>query len=85
MFNERGTVNVIVDIVGYYEDHNHDDRYVQLGPVTIGQGIDWVNNAGSATTMVGVFENATDFAAPATGGTVQLSLIGPSLIGVSDY
>jgi hypothetical protein len=27
VFNERGTVNVIIDIVGYYEDHNHDDRY----------------------------------------------------------
>lgn len=27
VFNERGTVNVIIDIVGYYEDHNHDDSY----------------------------------------------------------
>ena len=25
--NDRGTVNVIIDINGYYEDHNHDDRY----------------------------------------------------------
>ncbi len=24
VFNERGTVSVIIDIVGYYEDHNHD-------------------------------------------------------------
>ncbi len=27
IFNKFGSVNVIVDIVGYYEDHNHDDRY----------------------------------------------------------
>ena len=27
VFNERGTVNVIIDIVGYFEDHDHDDRY----------------------------------------------------------
>ena len=27
IFNESGTVNLIVDVVGYYEDHNHDDRY----------------------------------------------------------
>ena len=27
VYNNKGTVNVIVDIVGYYTDHNHDDRY----------------------------------------------------------
>jgi len=26
-FNNAGTVNVVVDILGYYVDHNHDDRY----------------------------------------------------------
>ena len=26
-FNNGGTVNVLADIVGYYVDHNHDDRY----------------------------------------------------------
>jgi hypothetical protein len=26
-FNNGGTVHVIADIVGYYADHNHDDRY----------------------------------------------------------
>jgi YVTN family beta-propeller protein len=25
--NKNGSVNVIIDIAGYYEDHNHDDRY----------------------------------------------------------
>src|SRR5690606_3627849 len=27
MLNAFGTTDVIVDINGYYEDHNHDDRY----------------------------------------------------------
>ncbi|MEQ1702073.1 MAG: YncE family protein [Ilumatobacteraceae bacterium] len=27
VFNSAGTVNVIIDIAGYYEDHHHDDRY----------------------------------------------------------
>ena len=27
IFNASGTVNVIIDINGYYIDHNHDDRY----------------------------------------------------------
>lgn len=29
VFNEFGTVGLIIDVNGYYEDHNHDDRYVQ--------------------------------------------------------
>ena len=27
LFNNVGTVNVLADVVGYYSDHNHDDRY----------------------------------------------------------
>lgn len=27
IYNLAGTVDVIVDVVGYYEDHDHDDRY----------------------------------------------------------
>ncbi len=30
IFNNRGEVNVIVDVNGYYADHNHDDRYEVL-------------------------------------------------------
>ena len=29
IFNEFGSVGIIIDVNGYYEDHNHDDRYVQ--------------------------------------------------------
>ena len=27
IYNNAGSVDVIADIVGYYADHNHDDRY----------------------------------------------------------
>ncbi len=27
VYNERGTVNVVIDVNGYYANHNHDDRY----------------------------------------------------------
>lgn len=27
IYNLQGTANVIADVAGYYEDHNHDDRY----------------------------------------------------------
>ncbi len=33
IFNERGNVNVIVDVNGYYANHNHDDKYAQLPAV----------------------------------------------------
>ncbi len=33
IFNDRGSVNVIVDVNGYYANHNHDDRYQQLPTV----------------------------------------------------
>ena len=26
-YNDSGTVDIVVDIVGYTQDHNHDDRY----------------------------------------------------------
>lgn len=29
VFNEFGAVDVVIDVNGYYEDHDHDDRYVQ--------------------------------------------------------
>ncbi len=29
IFNNRGDVNVIVDVNGYYANHNHDDRYLR--------------------------------------------------------
>ena len=33
VFNRFGTVDLVIDVNGFYEDHNHDDRYVQLGDV----------------------------------------------------
>ena len=29
-YNENGSVDLLADMVGYYVDHNHDDRYVRL-------------------------------------------------------
>ena len=52
VFNERGTVNVIIDIVGYYEDHNHDDRYLQLGPIVMSHpGLNYRSTEGPPTTF----------------------------------
>jgi hypothetical protein len=29
LFNLQGSVSVLADVVGYYADHNHDDRYAR--------------------------------------------------------
>ena len=29
VYNKFGTVAVVIDVMGYYDDHNHDDRYLQ--------------------------------------------------------
>jgi hypothetical protein len=33
VYNHNGTVHVIIDIAGYYQDHNHDDRYYTKGQI----------------------------------------------------
>jgi sugar lactone lactonase YvrE len=31
VYNHNGSVHVIIDIAGFYQDHNHDDRYYTKG------------------------------------------------------
>lgn len=31
VFNFQGNVDLIIDVVGFYQDHNHDDRYYTKG------------------------------------------------------
>lgn len=33
IYNLAGTVNVIIDVVGVFDNHNHDDRYYEKGEV----------------------------------------------------
>jgi hypothetical protein len=33
VYNLQGTVDVIIDVVGYYDDHDHDDRYYQKSEI----------------------------------------------------
>jgi hypothetical protein len=73
VFNERGTVNVIIDIVGYYEDHNHDDRYVRLGPiVTNHAGLDWLE-----TSNTGTFEKSITRVTMTANGSTTMPLDAP--------
>jgi hypothetical protein len=60
-YNLAGTVNVAADIVGYYADHNHDDRYytkpqidTDLAPLQSGGSrviLDTLGNVGSDSAV----------------------------------
>jgi hypothetical protein len=95
VFNRQGVVDVIVDVNGYYSDHDHDDRYytkaevdslvaAPRSPVTMSQGIDWAPNGGNPAT-VEVFEGSVQVTGPPGGGTAQLSIVGPESIAGDDY
>jgi hypothetical protein len=60
-YNEAGTVDVIADIVGYYADHNHDDRYYTRTEVDA--------LLAPFTNSVAAFAT-TDMATPLTGADV---------------
>lgn len=38
LYNKQGTVDVIVDVIGYYADHHHDDRYASIAHSHDGAG-----------------------------------------------
>jgi len=44
LYNNAGTVDVLADVVGYYADHNHDDRYYTKAEVdaAVGDGVEQV-------------------------------------------
>lgn len=93
--NDAGTVHVAADLVGYYTDHHHDDRYYTKSqtnariaaaapsPIEMSQGIDWVPNAGNPS-LLAVFENAVEING-GMGGTAHLSLRGPASIAGTRY
>jgi len=46
IYNKQGSVDIIIDVVGVYEDHNHDDRYYTKAEV------DAMTSAASATRTI---------------------------------
>ena len=88
ILNKYGTVHVIADIVGYYQDHNHDDRYytkTQIDDrlsagVVIARGTMFANttpNFGSTRVADGLILTVSKIGT----GRHQLNLAGPALTG----
>jgi hypothetical protein len=76
IYNDRGNVNVVVDVNGYYATHNHDDRYVRLD-----QGPSGSTDFRASGTVV------TDSAASMLVGTSAPDGVALGIVrnGVGDY
>jgi len=81
-FNNGGNVNIVADIVGYYLDHNHDDRYYTKEQTDTHEAtqkflpIDLLTAKTNATASA----NVTDFGlrfTEAVSTNVTLSLVAP--------
>jgi hypothetical protein len=89
VFNRFGSVHVLADVVGYYTDHHHDDRYyapgsgglagdvaalLALETVTVEAPVNPAANFPGATAECPAASHAIAGAASAAGGPVQLFL-----------
>jgi hypothetical protein len=77
-FNASGSVNVLVDVVGYLEDHNHDDRYIKNNqPIVMSYGAGGMVPAGTGPTTLTHVVAAT----VASGdGALSIDLPGPDVV-----
>jgi hypothetical protein len=53
VYNLQGTVHILADVVGYYVDHNHDDRY--LDRLTVRMSVNPSNMVGLSEYDVAIF------------------------------
>ncbi len=73
IYNHLGSVDVIIDVTGYFVDHNHDDRYymkdasdakyLESTPGVQLWSMHYSNGSGTAQSAVGTFESVSRLAA----------------------
>jgi len=73
IYNNLGSVNVIVDIAGYYVDHNHDDLYTRSTDVDAALGLKADNDAVYTRTEVDALlvQQTSSAAAVNSDGTLR--------------
>jgi hypothetical protein len=83
LYNPTGTVSILADVVGYYADHNHDDRYYTKTQIDTTVNSDVVmshgvllmpNDSAPPTTITNFFDVSR---VSGGNGLAQLSLSGP--------
>jgi hypothetical protein len=77
-FNNAGSVNVLVDVVGFLEDHNHDDRYVKNNqPIVMSYGTGGMVPVAAGPTTI---SRLVAFTAGSGDGALSIDLPGPEKI-----
>ncbi|MCU1391149.1 MAG: hypothetical protein JWL72_4487 [Ilumatobacteraceae bacterium] len=81
LFNNSGTVDVVADIVGFYADHNHDDRYYTKPEVDGAvAAVATVANAAARSARVDTYdEYSMRFLTVAAGITMSVVPVGVCL------
>jgi hypothetical protein len=83
VYNHNGSVDVIIDVAGYYEDHNHDDRYFASGVDIVMQH--GMNDLTANDFMTPAVSHAGGQTQVSGSGFVQTTLTGPQAIGPDGY
>jgi len=84
VFNSEGSTHVIVDVVGYLQDHNHDEQYLeQTAPIVELVSLGNFSTLGTTgPTTVGVFGPTL---LSTGGGIISLPFDGPASVGGTSY
>jgi len=97
LYNNAGNVDVLADIVGYYADHNHDDRYYTKAEVDaavaagVGDGVEEVvlgiydlHHTGLAPLLLNEVDGCANFGANEATGLIPITApIGARLLSVT--
>jgi hypothetical protein len=94
VFNFTGTAHLVLDVFGYYADHNHDDRYQPKGNYLQNSVIvmqhshaDWVKGGNGMATvdLVSYFGDGARVDNTQWTGAMLMPLIAPSFLGGTTY
>jgi hypothetical protein len=62
IYNHLGSVNVLIDVTGYFVDHNHDPRYLESAPGINLLAAGYVRNSASFDSFVGPISKVENIA-----------------------
>jgi len=81
IYNLQGNVNVIIDVVGIYDDHNHDDRYLkQADSIVLMHSTSVIEDHSTGDTVDSVGAGAA-----LKGGYANIGITAPASIGGVQY
>jgi hypothetical protein len=85
VFHNAGSVHMIIDVVGYLQDHNHDERYLEQNqPIVVTEPASGFERFLSATVPTTVISVGHLYAASGDG-IIGMGLTAPTSVGGTQY